>query len=150
MHKVKIGAGVFACLALGACNSLPQWATGDGNAAPAASSEEVAPLPDGTVRPVSRPDGSAVVSPVAATSVSGPLGTTIASLGDPAEAGMWLKTPKVTTNQPGRVTYKGRTQDVTLVPIEGEASAGSRISLSAMQALGIPLTDLAEVSVEAF
>ena len=49
--------------------------------------------------------------------------------------------------QMGRVQYKGKSIDVTLIPIEGAATAGSRMSLQAFQALGAPLTDLVEVNV---
>ncbi|MFO8126613.1 D-galactarate dehydratase, partial [Yoonia sp.] len=48
---------------------------------------------------------------VAATepAVARALGTTIASLGSPAEPGIWLKTPLVTKLTAGRVTHQGRT-----------------------------------------
>ena len=40
--------------------------------------------------------------------------------------------------------------EVTLIPIEGPRTAGSRMSLAAMQALGAPLGDLVEVDVFGF
>ena len=57
------------------------------------------------IRPLARPD--IVESPVVventavspAQKASGALGTTIASLGNPAETGLWLKTPMVQTEQ---------------------------------------------------
>ncbi|MEP2532811.1 hypothetical protein [Shimia sp.] len=79
----------------------------------------------------------------------GVLGTTVASLGAATEPGMWLKTPLVAKTRPGTVRWSGKTASVTLIPIEGESGAGSRISLQAMQALGMPLTDLSEVQVSA-
>jgi hypothetical protein len=76
------------------------------------------------------------------------LGQTVASLGDPGEAGFWLKTPLVTSETAGRVqTASGASVNVKLLPLDGEASAGSQISLSAMRALGIGLTDLATLDV---
>ena len=75
------------------------------------------------------------------------LGTTLATLGPPAEPGIWLKTPLVTTLVMGRVAYKGKTANVELRPSGGAAGSGSQISLAAMQTLGIPLTEIAEVNV---
>lgn len=79
----------------------------------------------------------------------GTLGRTVASLGNAAEPGLWLKTPLVSKEQAGRVYYAetNTTVDVTLIPIDGPSTAGSRISLQAMQALGAPLTGLPEVDV---
>ncbi|WP_415402549.1 hypothetical protein [Tateyamaria sp. SN3-11] len=79
----------------------------------------------------------------------GTLGRTVASLGNAAEPGLWLKTPLVSAEQSGQVYYPetGKTVAVTLIPIDGPASAGSRLSLAAMQALGAPLTGLPEVDV---
>ena len=81
----------------------------------------------------------------------GPLGRTVASLGDATESGLWLKTPLVAVEGPGRVTYPatGRSTTVTLIPIDGAATAGSRLSLQAMLALGASLTDLPEIDVSA-
>jgi len=75
------------------------------------------------------------------------LGRTVASLGDPAQPGFWLDTPLVSDAQPGRVTYQGQSAAVILRPIEGPATAGSRLSLPAMRVLGAPLTALVEVEV---
>jgi hypothetical protein len=79
----------------------------------------------------------------------GQLGVTIASLGDATQPGFWLRTPLVTAAQKGRVSYAatGRSVDVDLIPIEGAETAGSRISLQAMMALGAGLTDLPELTV---
>ncbi|MCR8826436.1 hypothetical protein [Pseudosulfitobacter koreensis] len=81
--------------------------------------------------------------------VGGRLGTTVASLGSPSEPGLWLKTPLVQTEQAGRVSFAGtgKSVAVTLIPIDGPASAGSRMSLSAFQTLGAPLTGLPEIEV---
>ena len=86
----------------------------------------------------------------AAENVSGgnALGNTVASLGDVTEPGLWLKTPLVKAQTPGRVESEGGASlAVMLIPIEGEISAGSRISLAAMRGLGLGLTDLPTLSV---
>ncbi|QBF31316.1 hypothetical protein [Thalassococcus sp. S3] len=75
------------------------------------------------------------------------LGMTVASLGNPAESGFWLKTPLVQQESAGRVEYNGQSVQVTLQPLGGPATAGSQMSLSAMRQIGAPLTDLVEVSV---
>ena len=81
---------------------------------------------------------------------AGALGTTLASLGDATVQGLWLETPLVTAPGPGRVTSAdGASVEVQLIPSGGLEGAGSRLSLAAMQALGLPLTAIAEVSVEA-
>ena len=75
------------------------------------------------------------------------LGTTLATLGPPAEPGIWLKTPLVSALTMGVVSYKGKDAKMELRPSGGAAGSGSQISLAAMQTLGIPLTEIAEVSV---
>ncbi|MEP1537186.1 MAG: hypothetical protein ABJQ34_10280 [Paracoccaceae bacterium] len=79
----------------------------------------------------------------------GSLGTTVASLGSPAETGLWIKTPLVTAEQAGRVFYAetGVSVAVTLIPLDGPKTAGSRLSLSAMQAIGAPLNQLPTVEI---
>ncbi len=77
------------------------------------------------------------------------LGLTIASLGSPTEPGFWLKTPLVKAEIEGRVFYPatGKSVQVTLIPIDGPATAGSRMSLPALRLLEAPLTGLPEVEV---
>jgi len=77
------------------------------------------------------------------------LGTTIASLGNPAEAGFWIKTPLVSKAGKGRVEYPatGKSVAVDLIPIDGPKTAGSRVSLAALRLLGAPLTGLPELIV---
>lgn len=76
---------------------------------------------------------------------------TVASLGDPARGGLWLETPLVKSETPGRLSAvrTGGSAEVTLIPIPGAASAGSRISLEAMQKLGVSPGDLVELDVTA-
>lgn len=89
---------------------------------------------------------AAVATPAAA---SGAIGTTVASLGDPARQGFWLETPLVSEPTRGSVLYRptGRRLNVDLIPIAGPASGGSRISLSAMRMLDAPLTGLPQIDV---
>jgi len=77
------------------------------------------------------------------------LGTTIASLGDPTDPGIWLKTPLVTELTQGRVenTATGKSISLELRPSGGEPGAGSQISLPALRLLEIPLTELPELAV---
>lgn len=143
MTKVMISLSLFALLA--GCAGLPFLQRGP--SAPPVVAEEgasAAQSGEGQQRPILRP----VQSEATPSAASGPLGTTIASLGSPAETGLWLKTPLVAQTGPGRVqAASGASVNVTLIPIDGANTAGSRMSLQAMQALGLPLTDLAEVSV---
>ena len=84
-----------------------------------------------------------------ATAPTKALGKTIASLGSPTEPGLWLKTPLVKAEAQGRVTNlaNGKSSVVTLIPIDGPATAGSRMSLAALRLIDASLTDLTEVEV---
>lgn len=77
------------------------------------------------------------------------LGTTIASLGDPTQAGFWIKTPLADTQGPGLIVFpgNGRSVQLELFPLSGSESAGSRVSLAALRLLGAPLTSLPEIEV---
>lgn len=79
------------------------------------------------------------------------LGTTVASLGDATEPGLWMRTPLVDAVTQGRVADPGRgtTVLVELRPLSGAASGGSQISLAALRLLEVPLTDLPTVEVYA-
>lgn len=105
-----------------------------------------------TPRPMERPEvGEETASldgDAAASLPAGGRGETVATLGDPTEPGLWLRTPLVRAEQEGRVvTEGGASITLTLIPIEAEPGAGSRISLAAMQALGVSLTDLVSLTV---
>lgn len=77
------------------------------------------------------------------------LGRTIASLGDPTDPGIWIKTPLVSKPSKGRVVYpvNGKAVQLDLIPIDGPATAGSRMSLAALRVIEAPLTELPEVDV---
>lgn len=140
------GLMLFLMTVLGACG-IVDFGTGHDAAntsqpqTPVASTQATVPeqpaaaLPDATLPP-----------PIGAGSS---LGRTVVSLGDPAEAGMWLKTPLVSTERPGQVRYRGVVVAVTLQPLDAEIGAGSQMSVRAMQALGASLSELVEVEVEA-
>jgi len=77
------------------------------------------------------------------------LGLTIASLGAVTEAGIWLKTPLVSSPTKGRIEYRenGTAVAVDLIPLDGAPGSGSRISLAAMRLIEADLTDLPELRV---
>lgn len=89
---------------------------------------------------------AATAAPSAPTSA---LGTTVVSLGSPTEPGLWLKTPLVDAERQGRVTNpaNGKSSLVTLIPLDGPPTAGSRMSLAALRLIEASLTDLTEVEV---
>jgi len=108
--------------------------------------------PPATARTVEQFDTTTAADKVAAAQpASGgrDLGTTIATLGAPGEPGFWLKTPLVKVTGPGRVTYpaNGKSVKVDLIPLDGVAGAGSRMSLAALRVIEAPLTGLPEVQV---
>ncbi len=111
-----------------------------------------AEVPDADAPSVTPPDKPQISpEPPARVSAGQSLGTTVATLGNAAEPGLWLKTPLVSSRQQGILISKdnGERVQVELIPIPGEATSGSRISLQAMQALGLPLTALAQIDVRA-
>lgn len=75
------------------------------------------------------------------------LGTTIASLGNPADPGIWVETALVSELKPGRITWQGNSVNVELRPSGGAAGSGAEISLAAMRLLTAPLTELPEITV---
>jgi hypothetical protein len=114
---------------------------------PALAENRVGVSADVLLRPQARPvDGAGDVRPAVP---GGALGRTVASLGDAAQPGLWMKTPLVQVERPGRVMYPvtGKSVAVTLIPIAGPVTAGSRLSLQAMYELGAPLTGLPEIEV---
>jgi hypothetical protein len=76
------------------------------------------------------------------------LGFSVTSLGDASLPGLWLETPFVRAETPGRVIAEnGRQLDVMLRPTGGTRGSGSRLSLDGFTALGIPLTALTTLTV---
>jgi hypothetical protein len=76
------------------------------------------------------------------------LGETLASLGNPGEAGLWLVTGLVDRVRPGRVVApSGTALAVELRPSGGPAGGGSQASLGLMRALELPLAGLTTLRV---
>lgn len=74
------------------------------------------------------------------------LGRAQASLGNPREPGLWVLTQYVSKPMTGSVVVpsSGASLELELRPSGG---ASARLSLEAMQALGLPLTALQEVEI---
>ena len=165
--------GVLA-VALAGCGQLPRLTGNTSNGGAVADSRPT--NAEGQLHPRSRPDslgsesntGQSAVSATARTAedfdtttaaqrsqagnsgrVARALGETVASLGDPTQTGFWLKTPLINAAAKGHVTSSqtGKTVQLDLIPIDGENSAGSRISLAALRLLELPLTALPTISV---
>lgn len=169
-HVVLISSVMLA----GCAGSMPSMKPAEGAAVEAAASSTVEPTEPvfsdspyastTAMLPVARPADLVIATelpeetaPVEETELPPPpkpevkpstLGTTVASLGNPAEPGIWIKTPLVSSRQKGKITAaNGKEVVADFIPIDGPATAGSRMSLQAFQALGLPLTDLPEVAL---
>lgn len=149
-------------LALMGCANLPflDRTSAPGGSAPAGA-DAPAPLPQAAVvnsplaGPAARPEALDTVSDAdkdaaraaaAAAPAGGELGTVTVALGSPAEQGLWVKSALVSEDTPGTVkTGDGDAIAVTLRPLGG--AGGPQISLSALQALGLPLVGLFPVTL---
>jgi len=130
---------LLTAVLLPACNLIPDASGATDPVLSAPEAVETVPLEDAAASP----DGDNVSAFTGTAS-------TIAGLGDPTVPGLWMETPLVTAEQVARVrSAKGVEVTLTLRPIAGEASAGSRLSIDAMRALGAPLTELVELKVSA-
>jgi hypothetical protein len=95
---------------------------------------------------VSEAEKDAARAQAAAAPAGGELGSVTVALGSPAEAGLWVKSALVSEDTPGTVrTSDGDAIAVTLRPLGG--AGGPQISLSALQALGLPLVGLFPVTL---
>ncbi|MDA5094062.1 hypothetical protein O2N63_08160 [Aliiroseovarius sp. KMU-50] len=122
----------------------------DRTSAPVSSTAPPPPVEGVTVEELSAVGPEDVQGSASASSASdGVIGTTIATLGNATDPGFWMETPLVATVREGRIksNVTGRTVKVTLRPIPGPAGAGSRISLSALQLLDLPLDGLHKLEV---
>ncbi|PTW52090.1 hypothetical protein [Rhodovulum kholense] len=77
------------------------------------------------------------------------LGVTTASLGDPNEAGFWAVTPLVDETRRGRLAdpVSGASVQVELRPSDSSPGAGTRVSMEALRALGLPPISLTNLKV---
>lgn len=115
------------------------------------------PGTEGGADPETTPDTAEVSAeatpPEAAAPISAPTGPTTlgevtVALGDPTDAGLWVKSKLVTANTPGRVvTQTGRTLALTLRPLPSGSDGSAQISLAALQELGLPLVGLAPLTL---
>lgn len=151
---------IFAVAGLGACTEFQQAFAPVAPVAPEAVVEEPAETLDPTPPPPPPPtavtveDFDTTTEEDRAEALEAPepegevrLGTSIASLGNPADPGIWLETPLVDELKPGRIAWQGNSVNVELRPSGGAAGSGSEISLAAMRLLTAPLTDLPEIEV---
>ncbi|MEE4120939.1 MAG: hypothetical protein V2I65_18210 [Paracoccaceae bacterium] len=125
----------------------PGSATSPGAAAGAPPSSAVTVEEFDTTTPEER--AAAAAPPPRASGGEEALGTTVASLGNPAEPGFWAETPLVASVRQGRLTNPatGASVQVELRPSGGAPGSGSRVSLPAFRVLGAPLTSLPELTV---
>ena len=143
-------------IVLAGCASLP-FGNGSGPGAeapppvPASVARSSSPLAGPAVRPesldtVSEAEKDAARAAAAAAPAGGELGTVTVALGSPTETGLWVKSALVSEETPGTVrTAGGDAIAVTLRPLGG--AGGPQISLSALQALGLPLVGLHPVTL---
>ena len=107
-----------------------------------------------------KPEGSTVttVAPPADARTEDAFDTTtdeeraaaVATLGSPTDPGIWMDTPLVSSVTQGRVeAANGKSVNLELRPIDGPATAGSRISLPALRLLEVGLAGLHTLTVYA-
>lgn len=150
-RSVSIALALSAALGVAGCESLGSGFSTDlfgGNDEKALQAETDAPE---AVAAVPSGSGAEIPDAVDATLGSGGefLGTTIASLGDPNSAGLWVRTPLVSQPTHGYVhsPTSNRSVRVELIPGGGVAGGGSQVSLAAMRLLDAPLGQLLELAV---
>ncbi|WP_171054546.1 D-galactarate dehydratase [Roseovarius arcticus] len=148
---------ISAATVVAGCAAAPDWLSPGRTPTPEAepatiTAPSTAPKVPPNARTVEQFDTTSAADKAAAAQPAAggtALGTTIASLGAPGEPGFWLKTPLVKKPGPGRVVYpaNGKSVKVDLIPLGGDAGAGSRMSLAALRVIEAPLTGLPEVQV---
>lgn len=143
---------VCAIVPLGACAELTGTAVEDRpEALPVTNEALAAPPPPREARTIEQFDTTTAEQRAAAAAPAAGgrlLGTTVASLGDPARPGFWIMTALAETTGAGRLVYPatGKSVEVELLPLE---SGSSRVSLAALRVLEAPLTDLPTLEVYA-
>ncbi|MEL0436010.1 hypothetical protein [Phycobacter sp. K97] len=152
MRLLTLTSSALSLLLLGGCGDfeMPKL--------PSLKKEEPAPLPEqtGPQVPLDATGGALDVpeqtvevpaeEEVAPETVFTGTEQVIASLGDPAVPGLWMETSLVSSPQKARLrSANGSEVVVTLKPSPTGGSA--RVSIAAMRALGVPLTELVELQV---
>jgi hypothetical protein len=147
-------------LLIGALAGCAQLGVPDGRSASPAGVGGASALPAETPAPVATGSASspaaldtvtddqktAARAAAAAAPAGGVLGRETVALGDPADPGLWVKTGLVAEAGTGTVRSSGgEAIAVALRPLDTDG--GAQISLSALQALGLPLTGLHPVTV---
>lgn len=119
-----------------------------GGGAPAAGLGRAGQRPESLDQTSAEERAAALAPPAARTQL---LGETLASLGSPAESGLWLRTGLVTRVTQGRIELPDGSGSlrVELRPSGAVAGSGSQLSLSAFTTLGLPLTQLVSLRVYA-
>jgi len=164
---IRVGAGL-AALALAGCGELafleprdaPQMPEPPANAAARPDGADPSPgaaagAPPSGAETVEEFDTTtseeraAAAAPGDAGGGEAALGTTVASLGNPAEPGFWAETPLVSEVRRGRLTdpASGASVQVELRPSGGASGSGTRVSLPAFRVLELPLSALPELRV---
>lgn len=151
MTTVRDGAGASAPRAQAEAPVTTRM-TAEQVAAVQAVTRAPAPRPVARATPAQLDTTTAQQRAAAAAPAEAPetrLGSTVASLGNPAEGGFWIKTPLVRERGIGRIVdpATGKSAKVDLIPLDGPASGGSQVSLPALKLLGVSLTDLPTLEV---
>jgi hypothetical protein len=136
---------IYACLAV-----LPMAACGGGFRAPPNDVMTPPMTPESALAAAGAVDANTAAAEGTVGGEPRFLGFTVASLGDASQPGLWLETPLVEEEMPGSVIAEnGLLLPLTLRPSGGERGSGSRLSLAAFQELGLDLTALPTLTVNA-
>ena len=117
--------GVFFLSGCASVKQLDVFSSAKPEASIAAQQEVIAdtgtPKPASELDVATKEERQAAIAESTTPAQEKALGKTITSLGSPAQAGFWLKTPLVSKQQEGRVTVLASGQSVNLMvmPLEG-------------------------------
>ncbi len=154
MRKVFLTSSALSLLLLGGCGDfelpkLPGLGKGPADSAVApASAQEPLDATGGVLLVQEQEPGVAAAEEqeTAPDTVFTGSEQVVASLGDPSVPGLWMETSLVSSDQQALLrSANGAQVVVTLKPAPGRGSA--RVSIEAMRALRVPLTELVELQV---